>query len=117
MCLVCRINKETMHAGFCTTFNGQSQRQKHHTPRRHSSYTSTTHPDVPDIKYFIKVILVGDPSVGKTSLIRKYCKCSLCLCEQTIRKRSLASMEFHNKVVNVEGSNVQLRIQDTAGEY
>lgn len=58
-----------------------------------------------------KTILIGDPSVGKTSIINKYIYHTFnVLCDSTI------GASFFTKVVNTSHGDVNLFIWDTAGQ-
>ncbi|XP_063397310.1 uncharacterized protein LOC134681591 [Mytilus trossulus] len=73
-------------------------------------------PEISRIKYYVKLILLGDSTVGKSSLLRSYCKCSLCSQDLVLQKRLTAIQRCHNKQIQLHDSHVQLRIFDTAGE-
>jgi len=65
--------------------------------------------DEKDFKF--KVIVVGDPAVGKTTLIRKYTT-------GTFQKDYIATLgaQFSNYEENLEGKKVRLFIWDIAGQ-
>jgi Ras-related protein Rab-1A len=63
------------------------------------------------IDYNIKMILVGNSGIGKTSIIRRYK-------ENTFSPEFLTTIgiDFVNKIVNVNGLKTKLQIWDTAGQ-
>ncbi|KAJ5074832.1 ras and ef-hand domain-containing protein [Anaeramoeba ignava] len=66
-----------------------------------------------DIGYdsIFKIALIGDASVGKTNLIRKYV-------DNEFKDESMTTVGFDmkNKILEVDGSRVNLQIWDTAGQ-
>jgi small GTP-binding protein len=58
---------------------------------------------------FYKVILVGEVNVGKTSLLLRYTK-------GQFHEKCPPDVEYEEKVVEIEGHSVPLRIFDTAGQ-
>ncbi len=59
----------------------------------------------------IKVTLIGDSSVGKTSIINRYCK--------NIYDQNLASTlgaNYCQKIIEKDGKNIRLDLWDTAGQ-
>ena len=64
--------------------------------------------------YFVKVILLGDRDVGKTKLLRLYCKCFLC-CQDVQTQRKYCQMS-HHKQLQLQDITIQLRLCDTAGK-
>jgi len=60
---------------------------------------------------FIKMILIGDSSVGKSCLIERYT-------ENTFAKSHLATIgiDFKIKMIELDGKRVKLQILDTAGQ-
>mmetsp|Transcript_30584 Transcript_30584/g.42780 ORF Transcript_30584/g.42780 Transcript_30584/m.42780 type:complete len:204 (-) Transcript_30584:136-747(-) len=57
-----------------------------------------------------KVLLVGDASVGKTSLMTRFCKD-----EFTESLISTIGLDFSARTVRVQGKDVRLQVWDTAG--
>ena len=69
--------------------------------------------------YLIRMILIGDSNVGKTSLILRFSE-ELFISSHiaTIGKsliNNLSGIDFKIKTVNIDGKNVKLQIWDTAG--
>ena len=58
-----------------------------------------------------KVLLVGDASVGKTSLMTRFCKD-----EFTESLISTIGLDFSARTVRVQGKDVRLQVWDTAGK-
>jgi len=61
--------------------------------------------------YLMKVILLGDSSVGKSSLLTRYCDDEFA--QQLI---STLSVDFKYKAIEVGGKQIQLQLWDTAGQ-
>ena len=61
-------------------------------------------------KFIIKVILLGDASVGKTSLLNKYIKN-----EFSLNYKATIGADFLTKQIQKENSLINLQIWDTAG--
>ena len=59
----------------------------------------------------IKIIVVGDSSVGKTSVIQKYVNNTF-----TLSTMSTTGVDFSNKELEIDGEKVKLQIWDTAGQ-
>lgn len=59
-----------------------------------------------------KVIVVGDSSVGKTSVILKYTDGDVKIGETL----ATIGVDFKNKMLNVGGKDIRLQIWDTAGQ-
>ncbi|VEN49423.1 unnamed protein product [Callosobruchus maculatus] len=58
-----------------------------------------------------KVIVIGDPNVGKTTLTYRFCEGKfLDAAEATI------GVEFRSKIVNIDGEDITLQLWDTAGQ-
>ncbi|CAH1971491.1 unnamed protein product [Acanthoscelides obtectus] len=58
-----------------------------------------------------KVIVIGDPNVGKTTLTYRFCEGKfLEAAEATI------GVEFRSKTVNIDGEDITLQLWDTAGQ-
>ena len=64
----------------------------------------------PEKKFIAKVILLGDASVGKTSLLNKYIKN-----EFSLNYKTTIGADFLTKTLQRENSLVNLQIWDTAG--
>ena len=60
---------------------------------------------------FIKIILVGESTVGKTSIINRFY-----LNQFKINTITTVSMNFIQKLVDIDGKKISLRIWDTAGQ-
>lgn len=63
------------------------------------------------VAYIFKIIIVGDSSVGKTSLIERYCKN-----QWSNQTRPTIGVEFSTKTIEINGQQVKLQIWDTAGQ-
>ena len=59
----------------------------------------------------IKVTLIGDSSVGKTSIINRYCKN---IFDQSIG--STLGANYSQKIIEKDGKKIRLDLQDTAGQ-
>lgn len=67
-------------------------------------------PDVPYV-YQFRLIIIGDSTVGKSSLLRQFTEGKyLEFSDPTV------GVDFHAKVVKVEGNPVKLQLWDTAGQ-
>ncbi|TKR96300.1 hypothetical protein L596_010342 [Steinernema carpocapsae] len=64
-----------------------------------------------DYDYLFKLILVGDSSVGKTNLLKRFVKNEFDLASQ-----STIGVEFLNRCVEIGGHTVKATIWDTAGQ-
>jgi small GTP-binding protein len=58
----------------------------------------------------IKILLLGDQAVGKTSVLSRYC-----LNEFKLTTMGTAGVDLQKKIVNIEGENLKVMIYDTAG--
>ena len=58
-----------------------------------------------------KFILIGDSSVGKTSLCKMFCEKSF-----DERQQQTVALEFGTKTTEIEGTKIKLQIWDTAGQ-
>ena len=61
--------------------------------------------------YKIKVMLIGDTNVGKTSIIKRYCKNKFYTTYITS-----VGLDFETKYIKIDGKIVNLQIWDTAGQ-
>ena len=59
----------------------------------------------------VKVVVVGDVSVGKTSLIRQFTDAQF-----TEHYKATVGADFSSKMVQLNGSDVQIHVWDTAGQ-
>ena len=62
-------------------------------------------------KNFLKIVVIGDPSVGKTSLLEKY------LTGKTLQSsKPTIGADFNSKDVTIDGQELTLQVWDTAGQ-
>ena len=59
----------------------------------------------------IKIMLLGDSSVGKTSIIKRYCKN-----QYSNSFISTIGVDFETKYINIDGKIINIQIWDTAGQ-
>jgi len=59
----------------------------------------------------LKVLIVGNGTVGKTSLVRRYCEGSF-----TSSRVATIGVDFQTKLVDLPGGQVKLSIWDLAGQ-
>lgn len=64
-----------------------------------------------EVDYVIKVVFIGDSSVGKTNILSRFCKD-----EFMMNSQSTIGVEFASKTINVEDKNIKVQIWDTAGQ-
>jgi small GTP-binding protein len=64
-----------------------------------------------DPELVFKFILVGDSSVGKTCICKKFCDQSF---DET--ERPTVHLEFGSRMVNISGHKIKLNVWDTAGQ-
>ena len=64
-----------------------------------------------EFDFLFKVILVGDPAVGKTNILSRFTKN-----EFLDDNRSTVGVEFSTKLFNVNDTNIKVNIWDTAGQ-
>jgi len=60
----------------------------------------------------IKLIIIGDTSVGKTSLVVRYCDGGF----EPKTYLSTVGVDFKTKVVEIDGRSIKVQIWDTAGQ-
>jgi small GTP-binding protein len=61
--------------------------------------------------YLVRVIIVGDTGVGKTSLLVRFHENNFSLTQKTT-----IGVDYKAKEINIEGEIVKLQIWDTAGQ-
>lgn len=61
----------------------------------------------------IKIMLVGDSNVGKTSIMRCFCYPGN---EQFNKIKSTIGLDYGERIINIKGKNVLVQIWDTAGQ-
>lgn len=59
----------------------------------------------------VKYMLVGDSSVGKTSILKQFCDKKF-----NDREQSTVGLDYGEKMININGRNVLIQIWDTAGQ-
>ncbi|CAF0912483.1 unnamed protein product [Adineta steineri] len=64
-----------------------------------------------DYKYLFKVVLIGNASVGKTCLVRRFCQDVF-----PAGQAATIGVDFLIKTVEVDGEKIKLQIWDTAGQ-
>ena len=65
------------------------------------------------ITYKIKIVFTGDPSVGKTSIIRRFCENKF----DEIGPMSTVMVGYNNKKLKIDPyTEVEMKIWDTAGQ-
>ena len=64
-----------------------------------------------EYEMMVKVIIIGDSSVGKTNIMNKYLKN-----EFLEDSKATVGVEFGSKLFKIEGHNIKAQIWDTAGE-
>ena len=62
-------------------------------------------------EYEFKIITLGDPGVGKTSIIKRYI-----YDEYNFNEISTMGIQFSFKDINIKGKNIKLNILDTGGQ-
>lgn len=65
----------------------------------------------PDIDYVFKIILLGDPAVGKTSLLLRYMKNKF-----LDNYKTTIGVDFMTKSIQFEENNVKIILWDVAGQ-
>ena len=60
--------------------------------------------------YLIKLILIGDSEVGKTSILLKFTEDSF-----SANHIATIGIDFKMKTQSIDGKNIKLQIWDTAG--
>lgn len=80
-----------------------------HSSNPHVSMKESTSMD--DCKYSFKVLVIGDPGVGKTSLIRRFTKGYFCE-----NNSSTVGVDIGTRILDIHGDRVKLQCTDTAGQ-
>ena len=62
------------------------------------------------IEMTVKIVLIGDSSVGKTNIMSKYLKNMFLM-----NTKATIGVEFSQKVFKIDGHNIKAQIWDTAG--
>ena len=62
-------------------------------------------------KIFIKIVVIGDSGVGKTSLLQQYLNGSM-----NSQTKPTIGADFSKKTIEIDGQDVTLQIWDTAGQ-
>ncbi len=65
----------------------------------------------PHMEFLFKIVIIGDPSTGKSSILRRYC-------ENTFndKYKCTIGVDFQIKVLKIENKIVKLQLWDTAGQ-
>ncbi|CAG9832768.1 unnamed protein product [Diabrotica balteata] len=72
---------------------------------------SVSHVQIQKQGKIFKIIVIGDSSVGKTTLTYRFCEGKfLELCEATV------GVDFRSRTINLDGEDVTLQLWDTAGQ-
>lgn len=64
-----------------------------------------------DCKYSFRVLVIGDPGVGKTSLIKRFTKGYFCE-----NNSSTVGVDVGARILDIQGDSVKLHCTDTAGQ-
>lgn len=64
-----------------------------------------------DYEYLFKIVILGDSGVGKTNIISRYAKN-----EFNIESKATIGVEFHSKLLELDGKIIKLQFWDTAGQ-
>eukprot|EP01147_Barroeca_monosierra_P007936 gene7937-10028_t len=64
-----------------------------------------------DLEHPVKVLIVGNGAVGKSSMIQRYCKGVF-----TREYKKTIGVDFLEKKLSVQGEDLRLMIWDTAGQ-
>lgn len=67
--------------------------------------------DDPEIEISVKVVIVGNGGVGKSSMIQRYCRGTF-----TRSYKKTIGVDFLEKELRVQGERVRLMLWDTAGQ-
>ena len=70
--------------------------------------------ETPD--FFFKFILLGDASVGKTSLAKSF-RIHTYVCTDTLTEKRRSSTEHMDSIIQWSGNTIFTRLYDTAGKY
>ena len=61
--------------------------------------------------YTFKILIIGEPSVGKTAIMERYCEDKFH--EELI---STIGVDFNSKIERVDNTTIKLQLWDTAGQ-
>ena len=61
----------------------------------------------------IKILLIGDTNVGKTSIMRRFCKPEASDFDGI---RNTIGLDYGERVLGIKGKNVLVQMWDTAGQ-
>ncbi|ETO21875.1 GTP-binding protein ypt1 [Reticulomyxa filosa] len=65
--------------------------------------------------YLLKVVMVGDSGVGKSSLLKRFAVQYNSHVPSFIKKKNTIGVDFEIKTLEIDGRTVKLQIWDTAG--
>lgn len=68
-------------------------------------------PEVPDIDYVFKVVVVGDSAVGKTQILGRFTRDEFCF-----DSKSTIGVEFQTRTITINRKRIKAQIWDTAGQ-
>ena len=78
---------------------------------KHNKVPTTQRPD-----FYLKLIVLGDAGVGKTSLSQSY-RSHNCLKSQPWNGKRTRSTEYLDSITQRSGKTIFIRLYDTAGNY